>query len=106
MARRRRKSRRRSLSCGCGQVNGLGMETPAGYLTVEGKPRPMLAPAGGSRITGILVKAAIVAAAAGAGWYGWRMWQSRNSSVAPRGLLPGQITPRQMSEAEAEAGGV
>lgn len=49
MARRKRKSRRkglRGLGCDCGRgLRGLGMETPAGYLTVQGKPAPTLQPA-------------------------------------------------------------
>lgn len=102
MARRKRKSRRKGL-------RGLGMETPAGYLTVQGKPAPTLQPAaGGGSLRRIAISGAILAVTAAAGWYGWKWWQARKntSSAAPRGLLPGQITPRQMTEAEAEAGGV
>lgn len=78
MARsRKRKSRRGLGNCPCG-VAGLGMETPSGHLTIQGKPQSTLAPAGGSRTTGIIAKVAIVAAAAGAGWFGWQWWQKRN----------------------------
>lgn len=111
MARRKRKSRRkglRGLGCDCGRgLRGLGMETPAGYLTVQGKPAPTLQPASsGGGMRRLLVGGAVLAATAAAGWYGWKWWQARKGPEAvQRGLLPGQITPRQMTEAEAAAGG-
>lgn len=81
MAKRKRRSKRRShglhgLGCGCGRgMNGLGMERPDGYLTVQGPGSGgSLLASGGTK--GLVVKGAIVLAAAGAGWFVYKKFFS------------------------------
>lgn len=95
--RKRKRSKRRS--------RGLGATPGSGYLTVErADGKPTLGPARrGLNLTPnrLILGSVVLAAAAGAGWFIYKRFFDK-----PGARAAGPLAPRQITEAEAAAGGV